>query len=220
MKKLAFVLLFGLFLINNSCTKEGSNPSENNDTSTITYESKTYHIVQIGNQSWLKENLDVGTIIQGNENPSNNGTIEKYCYNNDPNNCTTYGGLYQWDEAMAYSTTPGAQGICPRGWHVPTLSEFETLQATINNDGNALKAVGQGSGNGTGSNISEFSALLAGYRGSSDGFYYLGDLTYFWSSTENINYNADNLYLDSWDDYIGFDTYYKDRGFSVRCVKD
>src|SRR4030042_6749113 len=129
MKKLAFVLLFGLVLINNSCTKEGSNPSENNDESTITYEGKTYHIIQIGNQFCLKENLDVGTMIQGNQDASNNGTIEKYCYDNDPANCTIHGGLYQWNEAMQYNSIEGGQGICPDGWHIPTFAEFQTLES-------------------------------------------------------------------------------------------
>jgi len=82
------------------------------------YEGKTYTTIQIGTQCWLKENLDVGTRIDGSLNQTNNSPtniIEKYCYGDDPNNCTTYGGLYQWGEAMQYATTEGARGICPEG---------------------------------------------------------------------------------------------------------
>ena len=56
-------------------------------TPTVTYAGKTYNTVQIGNQCWLKENLDVGTMIQGSQNQTNNSMIEKFCYDNNPNNC-------------------------------------------------------------------------------------------------------------------------------------
>ncbi|MEI7813122.1 MAG: FISUMP domain-containing protein, partial [Ignavibacteria bacterium] len=108
-------------------------------TSTVTYSGKTYHTVQIGSQCWLKENLDVGTMVNGSRNQINNGTTEKYCYDDKPSNCATYGGLYQWDEAMAYSTTPGSKGICPTGWHIPTDAEYQTLIASANNNSNVLK---------------------------------------------------------------------------------
>ncbi len=146
-------------------------------TLTVDYEGKTYNTVLIGSQCWLKENLDIGTMVTGVTDQTDNATIEKYCYNDDPANCDIYGGLYQWDEAMQYSTSPGAQGICPTGWHISTLAEFQTLSSAVGGDGNALKAIGQGSGGGEGTNTSGFSALLAGYRHSSDGsFASLGTL--------------------------------------------
>lgn len=61
----------------------------------------------------MKENLNVGTMIQSSSDQSNNSIIEKYCYNNDTANCSMYGGFYQWDEAMQYVATAGARGICP-----------------------------------------------------------------------------------------------------------
>ena len=192
-------------------------------TPTVLYEGKTYHTVKIGSQCWLKENLDVGTMVNGNQNQTNNGIKEKYCYGNDTNNCNTYGGLYQWDEAMQYSTNPGAQGICPPGWHIPTLAELQTLAATVNNNGNALKREDQGSGNGQGTNISGFSALLAGSRIPVWGgiFKELGYYTSFWSSTEfNDAVTAYGLWLI----YNGSDIYLtptgKEIGVSVRCIKD
>jgi len=187
---------------------------------TITYVDKTYNTVLIGSQCWLKENLDVGTMIQGSQNQSNNGVIEKYCYDNDPNNCNIYGGLYQWNEAMQYSTTPGTQGICPPGWHIPTLAEFQTLRSTVGFNGNALKAFGQGIGGGAGTNTSGFSALLAGIRHNFDGFKMLGNSTIIWSSTEYNSTFAYNLYLHSINSVIDLHGLNNAHAFSVRCLKD
>jgi uncharacterized protein (TIGR02145 family) len=187
---------------------------------TVTYEGKTYNTVLIGAQCWLKENLDVGTMIQGNQDALNNGIIEKYCYNNDLNNCDTYGGLYQWNEAMQYVTTQGTKGICPDGWHIPTLSEFETLKAAVNNDGNALKAVGQGTGSGAGTNTSGFSALLAGCRLYNGSWFNLGQHTYLQSSTGYDWSVAYNLQLYDYSVVVLLWIEYKDDGLSIRCLND
>lgn len=185
---------------------------------TVTYEGKVYNTVLIGSQCWLKENLDYGTRINGSDNQTNNSIIEKYCYNDEPDTCTEYGGLYQWYEAMLYVPTTGTQGICPIGWHIPTLSEFETLKSVVNNDGNALKAFGQGTGSGAGTNTSGFSALVAGNRNGNGYFSGLGDYTYFWSSTESSDYYAYNLNLGYYDSDINLNDYIKYNGFSVRCL--
>jgi uncharacterized protein (TIGR02145 family) len=165
----------------------------------------------------LQENLDVGTMINGTSNQTNNDTIEKYCYNNDTANCTTYGGLYQWDEAMQYITTEGTQGICPSGWHIPANAEFTTLSTIVGGDANVLKAIGQ---DGTSTNTSGFSALFAGYRLENGTFHGLGDDIFFWPSTEHdATYSYDiSLILNS--SNIHFDYNTKIFGFSVRCLKN
>ena len=190
---------------------------------TVPYEGITYNTVQIGTQCWLKENMNIGTRIDGVLNQTNNvptNIIEKYCYNNLESNCDLYGGLYQWNEAMKYVTTPSVPGICPTGWHIPTLTEFETLKTAVNSDGNSLKAIGQGTGGGAGTNTSGFSALLAGYRFFDGRFLYLGYYTYFWSSSEYDAAYAYFLTLYYDDSYISLSNNRKDYGFSVRCVKD
>ena len=184
----------------------------------VTYAGKIYTTVQIGSQCWLRENLDIGNMIHGRDTLKNNGIIEKYCYNDDTSNCTTYGGLYQWNEAMQYVTTEGTQGICPTGWHIPTIAELQTLTTKVNNH-NALIAVGQGTGVGAGTNTSGFSALFAGYRLNLN-FIYLKNGTYFWSSTENSSSGAN--YMSLVNDGVGgfYGGNKQDYGFSVRCLKD
>jgi uncharacterized protein (TIGR02145 family) len=214
--------LFTILIVFGSCEKdESTQPPGDNVPATITYAGKTYHTVKIGSQYWLKENLDVGTMIQGIDTAKNNGIIEKYCYNNDTNNCNTYGGLYQWNEAMQYTTMPGTKGICPSGWHIPTKAEFETLIAAVDSNGNALKAIGQGTDAGAGTNTSGFSALLAGFRNLTASFNDLGSNTFFWSSTEDNATSAFSMALYYINSNIYFN-YYPDKeyGFSVRCVKD
>jgi uncharacterized protein (TIGR02145 family) len=159
-------------------------------------------------------------MITGSASQTNDSTIEKYCYHDSIANCTTYGGLYQWNEAMQYDTTAGAQGICPIGWHIPTNAELQTLRTSVTNDGNALKAVGQGTGGGAGTNTSGFSALLSGYRNLNGMFTELRTGMYFWSSREDDATNAYFINLGYSDSDIYFDYSDKGCGFSVRCLKD
>lgn len=190
---------------------------------TVVYAGKTYHTIQIGTQCWLKENLDVGTRINGSQHndQTNNSILEKYCYDDLDANCTNYGGLYQWNEAMQYVTTEGAQGICPDGWHIPTLAEYQTLVTTVGNNSNALKAIGQGFGDGAGTNTSGFSALLAGEWQRDDLFLALGWSANFWSSKEGSP-AAGAIHMEMWSygSNIDFYNWGKMHGYSVRCIKD
>jgi uncharacterized protein (TIGR02145 family) len=187
-------------------------------TLTVDYGGKTYNTVQIGTQCWLKENLDVGTMIYDWQDASDNGVVEKYCYESYPSTCNAYGGYYQWNEAMQYVTTPGTKGICPKGWHIPTIAEFQSLKTAAGNSSNALKAVGWGQDEGAGTNTSGFSAFLAGVRESR--FEDLGYYAFFWSSTEHDAAYAYSMVLNYNDDNIILSYRFKDFGFSIRCIKD
>ncbi|MEN8193597.1 MAG: FISUMP domain-containing protein [Bacteroidota bacterium] len=192
------------------------------ETPTVTYGGHVYNTVQIGDQCWLKENLNIGTMISSNsagDHQTDNGILEKYCYDNDEENCDTYGGLYQWGEAMQYADTLGSQGICPEGWHLPTFDEIDTLIAEVGDSGNVLKAIGQGVGEGAGTNTSGFTALLTGKRAYTNGnFSNVGETTFYWTSAGSSQ--AGTMVLG--DRYSGIDyaSYNFDNGFSVRCLKD
>ena len=185
---------------------------------TVVYEGKTYNTVQIGNQCWMKENLDVGTRINAADTSKNDSLIQKYCYGDDANNCTKYGALYTWDEAMKYATAAGTQGICPSGWHIPTIDEYDSLLVSENSDANALKSVGQGLNGGAGTNLSGFSALLAGTRYYGESYNYIGYTANLWSSTlGTLPYHA---YLTKYFGDMQFFTNDRRALFSVRCVKN
>lgn len=184
----------------------------------VTYEGKIYHTVAIGEQCWLRENLDVGTRIDGVENQTDNNPdyIEKYCFDDLESNCETYGGLYQWNEAMQYVTTEGAQGICPNGWHIPTYSDYYTLLNTVNGDGNALKAIGQG----TGTNTSGFSVLMTGWRDLSGNFWTISAVANIWCSYQVNAGFAFYLGLPSIGSWVDIISDTKNYGYSVRCIQD
>ncbi|MBL0213986.1 MAG: fibrobacter succinogenes major paralogous domain-containing protein [Myxococcales bacterium] len=88
----------------------------------------------IGTQCWLAHNLDVGTQIPGAVAPVANTVVEKTCYDDLASNCVSGGGLYEWDEAMAGSTTERAQGICPGGWHIPSDGDWKVLEQFLGMD--------------------------------------------------------------------------------------
>ena len=206
---------------------------------TVTYEGQVYNTVLIGEQCWLKENLNIGTLINGTEEMTDNGIIEKYCYdNNNTANCDEYGGLYQWNEMMQYVTTEGTQGICPAGWHIPTDDEIKILEGTIDSQypvgdpiwnntgfrgydaGLNLKSTSGWNYNLNGLDVFGFTGLPGGLRYTNGDFYYVGENTYFWSSTENNNYNAWYRSLNCYSYGVNRDDTGKDFGLSVRCLKD
>ena len=136
---------------------------------TVLYGGKTYNTVQIGTQCWMRENMNIGTQVPITTTQTNNAVIEKYCYNDSTYDCDVYGGLYQWNEMMQYSATPGAQGICPTGWHVPTEAEAITLATYVGGApaaGGKLKEAGTGhfrSPNTGATNEFGFTMLATGY---------------------------------------------------------
>ncbi|MFC2083758.1 FISUMP domain-containing protein [Bacteroidota bacterium] len=185
------------------------------------YEDKKYNTVQIGDQCWLKENLDVGEMIDGVQNMTSNGEVEKYCWGDIPSNCVKYGGLYQWDEVMQYSTE-SVQGICPDGWHIPAKAEYQSLIFAVDGNINDLKEIGQGTGVGVGTNVSGFSVLLVGNRNDDTRFIGEGKYAHFWTSSEVNSIYAHRLLLryDTASYDLSRSTVYKTHGFQVRCIKD
>lgn len=207
-------------------------------TPTVTYEGQIYNTIQIFSQCWLKENLKVGTMIPGSQNQSNNSIIEKYCYNNEPDSCTKYGGLYQWNEMMQYTTQQGSQGICPPGWHLPTDEEWKVLEGAVDSQygigdstwdylgyrgfdaGTNLKTTSGWCGSSNGTDLFGFSGLPGGYRTVDGGFNNVDVIGHWWTSTEG-SYGAWARYLYCFDPGVYLGHYLaKEFGFSVHCLRD
>jgi uncharacterized protein (TIGR02145 family) len=194
-------------------------------------DGQSYPTVGIGTQCWMAQNLNIGTRINGSGAQTNNNTLEKYCYNDDEANCNIYGGLYQWFEMVQYQNTSQqpVQGICPTGWHIPTVLEWETLTTLLGGTsmaGGKMKSTGtleSGTGlwyspNTGATNESGFTAVPAGSHGYT--FEDLGSACRWWSLTAGftlgpwapeLHYNVGNVF------YYG---QVEDCGFSVRCLRD
>lgn len=188
----------------------------------IVYEGQVYHSVLIGDQCWLKENLNVGTMIPLTEWQTDNGLIEKYCYNDDTSLCAVYGGFYQWDEMFFENN-----GICPDGWHVPSDEEWETLFNMLGGmdvAGGKMKEPGTvhwKSPNTGATNISGFTALPAGaaaFIGS--GFWRLGEWANFWSTTSHSSYGYGRFTLRHDHEDVMAASDQSHYGNSVRCLRN
>jgi uncharacterized protein (TIGR02145 family) len=197
-----------------------------------------YSTVKIGDQRWMAENLNVGTMIVGSGNQFDNAIIEKYCYDNITANCDIYGGLYQWNEMMQYTTTESIQGICPTGWHLPSDDEIKTLEMTLGMtqaeaDMTGSRGTDQGSQLGGNEPLwtndaldqnanfgsSGFEGLPGGIRNISGSFVHQSNLVDFWSSSQSGD-NAWHRGLDYNDLKVGRYDSIKSLSFSVRCVQD
>jgi uncharacterized protein (TIGR02145 family) len=179
-----------------------------------------YNFVDIGTQKWMAQNLNF--VYQ-----DGNGS---WCQNNLPTNCDIYGRLYD---------SKSARVVCPAGWHLPTIEEWDTLINYISDSrdkrnpldtvsvGYKLKSVSGWNynaktipGNGNGDNFYGFNALPGGF-GDYDNFGWQGAVTQFWSSSVvsepltwviNLGWLTNNITKA----YNGSDSEYS----YVRCIKD
>jgi len=175
-----------------------------------------YNTVELGGKCWMAENLNYGTMIDGIEEQTDNGIVEKYCFQNNTFLCdNTYGGLYQWREMMQYTQSEGAKGICPEGWHIPSDGDWNALINATGGVANAGDNLIEGGSSG-------FEAKWGGHRNlvTPYPFGYVGQGAFFWSSTEVNGSLALDRYILKNDSEVYSEQREKAYGFSVRCVMD
>jgi len=163
-------------------------------------------------------------MVTGVTAQTNNSILEKYCYSNLESNCTTYGALYRWDEAMQYTTNEGTQGICPIGSHIPSDNDWKILEvqlgmSQIQADATGLRGTDQGTQLKS-SGSSGLNMLLAGFSDIDGSFNTLSLNFFLWSSSESGGANTWSRALFSGNTTVYRNTYDKVYGFSVRCLKD
>jgi len=166
--------------------------------------------VTIGNQVWMAENLNCD--VRGSK-----------CYDNDPENCTKYGRLYNWATAMALpsycnyahcSSLIGNKhrGICPSGWHIPNNTEWNALITAVGTSTarSKLRAINDWDcSDATATDDYGFSALPGGDGRVNSNFYDVDDYYDFskvgqkggwWSANELDHHaltgDANNLHID------------------------
>lgn len=221
------VLIFILFSLLNC--KKATN-SVNSDPSSDTKDSadyfvdkrdnERYQIIQIGNQTWMAENLR----YKGNELkygddldsiPESNASLFYFNYKNSEEDHKKYGLLY---------TMAAAQIACPEGWHLPSDQEWMIMEKYLGMSENQAKSFGW-RGTNEGFKIKEkgnsgFQALMSGYRSSLGKYFAKGEVTVFWTSSEATKNVANHRALYRSESQIQRDNAKISDGFCVRCVKD
>lgn len=219
-----------------------SNSLENTVTD---IDGNVYHIVKIGTQEWMVENLKttryrngdlIGTTIPATKDISTeNSPKYEWAYAGNESNVDKFGRLYTW------FVVEDKRGIAPLGWRVPTNADWEMLEKYL--IGNGYNYDGSVYGDkiakslasktewhsftdyGTiGSDLSKnnksfFSAVPGGNRSIKGPFYSLGDNAYWWSSKCSTGLSwYRSLSYNSRILYANFNSMVF--GFSIRCIKD
>jgi uncharacterized protein (TIGR02145 family) len=182
-------------------------------------DGRKYKTVKIGGQVWMAENLNYADEGAHSYLIGNNS-----CYNDDTTNCLKGGRYYSWtaamdiDEKWKNARVPAGtiksphQGICPDGWHIPSVNEWKTLWSHLN-----------------GSNIGEspfwdpsgFALKYVGQKTDESDFIGVDDGIYFATKPGSIS-EYDN-WLWSWAYQVGSASYGYGVGVVtsfVRCMKN
>jgi uncharacterized protein (TIGR02145 family) len=190
-------------------------------------DGQTYKTVVIGKQCWTAENMNIGTLIQspvGGSLMKDNNKIEKYCWDDDNGNCDgtggkmKRGGFYEWQEAMQFwggQPILPVQGICPKGWHIPSNADWNELLNKLGGASAYTKMVKDGG--------SGFDALMTGYRCTVSGAFRVSaqsadTRTYFWTAEQTDAANAPFIELGM--NSLTAISFYKSVGLCVRCLWD
>jgi uncharacterized protein (TIGR02145 family) len=205
-------------------------------------DNNNYQVVEIGNQTWMAENLRTTKYIDGISIPlvTDNDTWAElstpgYCWlhNDEATFKATFGAIYNW-------YTIDTENICPDGWHVPTTNEWITLTNYLISNGynfdgtltdnkiakSLASRYGWESSTTTGSvgntdyaairNMTGFTALESDGRDGNFGVWGAehGQASW-WSSTTDRVYFSLIFYSVALTQNTVIPTY----GFSVRCIK-
>jgi uncharacterized protein (TIGR02145 family) len=227
--------------------KIGDKGSADNVTGPVTdIDGNVYQTVKIGNQVWMTENLRTTKYNDGTAIPLVTDmdawadlAAPGYCYyanTTDTRFIKKYGALYNW---YAVDT----KKLAPKGWHVPTAAEWDTMQNYLMTNGYNWDGTTTGDkiakslatktdwdadtnpgtiGNDLSkNNKSGFSALPGGYREGGGYFDGVGYFSYWWNATEyNASYALYRILYYDQPNLLLYGTCRKDCGFSVRLLRD
>lgn len=188
----------GVSYYQNSNTKQCGEPITDRD-------GYTYNTVNVGGQCWMAENLRTKTKPDGTPLTNLDDDTERDCISADlidergtEADCDAGRTIYTLNAATdsdSGSFAEGIQGLCPNGWHLPTDSEWHTLEAFLsdsgsgpscdpNREGDSCAGAGTKmmSGGSSGLNIEFVGMRLMGTEPNQ--FIGSNSVIFFWSSTE------------------------------------
>ncbi len=248
-------LLVSAAVLLTSCGHNETQSTEMFPNAVKDIDGNEYDAVRIGKQVWMAENLRTTRYSDGTEIPLGSS----YYYFSTPlryapgdgmsdeenmDNVPRYGYLYNWTAVTRGNSScanpSGVQGVCPKGWHVPSDAEWKELTNYMKTQsdfcsggvGKLAKALSAtwgwyesdtrySPGNDPNTNnATGFSALPAGDYFAGHGCEDFGCSALFWSATEEGGSSAYDRCIDY--DYANVDKGEPDKSFglSVRCVRD
>jgi uncharacterized protein (TIGR02145 family) len=201
--------------------------SGNSSTSVTDVDGNKYAAVKIGNQNWMKFNLKVSKLNDGTNIPEikpndqwGQATTAGFSYyDNNNSNDSIYGKLYNW-----YAVNTGK--VCPTGWRVPTLEDWEKLSVFLGGDsisGGKLKYLNNNNwSNPTtqATNSSGFTALPGGMRWYNGSFGSKTGMGNWWAQNEMTSNTAAHIILINYSDMFSKSENFKKAGMSIRCIEN
>jgi uncharacterized protein (TIGR02145 family) len=196
----------------------------------LDHEGTSYRTILIGNQIWMAENLRVVTFRNGDSIPtttpynqdisSNSNAIYQWVYNGNSIFIPNYGRLYTWN------VVKDTRGVCPVGWKVPSDQDWAELVQYVGGEsvaGGNLKetdTIHWYPPNSYATNKFGFTGLPGYYRNDKLKRHTIGHEGYWWTAT---NYDTTTAYcygLSNESNYIDYTQFPKNRGLSIRCIKN
>ena len=165
-------------------------------------DGQIYRTVEIGNQTWMAENLNYADSVSSPNLLRNNWCLD------DKDSCAKYGRYYTWNAAI---------GVCPNGWHIPRFEEWAELYSAMSNNHEAMQAKGFEKWEKATDEYG-FSVFPAGGCDDIEGGMCFDEelgIARFWTATAE----AYNWYVDANEAYLDRHNF-KWPGFNVRCIKD
>jgi uncharacterized protein (TIGR02145 family) len=190
----------------NNCVTVNNKYLDPQNNTVTDIDGNVYDIVQIGSQRWLKQNLRTSRFSNGDAIYADVSCDSFYskckqmipCWtypNGNANNNYIYGKLYN---GYAMIDT---RGVCPAGWHVPSITDFAVLADYLGGDtiaGDKMKATDLWNTPNTNTNSSGFSAYPAGECKPTNllletsGYFSFGYGAIYWTTTLQ-NFTPNNL---------------------------
>ncbi len=184
-------------------------------------DGNVYRTLQVGSLCWMGSNLNYGTRIQSSTHQSDNCIAEKYCSKDQESNCYLGKAVYQWDELIQYGNTagPGYQGVCPPGWHIPSVADYQELIDA--NQGSSL----------AGTFLKDLYLIPRGFEALLQGMAYLntawaftsGELpagTLFWTSSPGSGNRIVTRGMNNRNQSVSQYESSRVNAFAVRCVRN
>lgn len=153
-----------------------------------------HKIIKIGDQVIMAENLA--------KKPASGNF---WAYDDKESNMAKFGCLYDWEAART---------LAPKGWHLPTKAEWETLHTFLGGDDKKvyeqLKAGGS----------SGFESLFGGERYPRGAFNSLAASAHYWSDTPEDDKQVWQFKLGAYTETAGMEKADPNFGLSVRLFRN